>query len=128
MHEPLDTITARLHVLSRPLLGVAAAVVVAAVGAASHGFVAKRGGFTPIDHPRATTVPAVPSGQAGTATLGINDRGESVGSFIDADGAYHGFLLERGRFKSIAGDYGTTGPRNDEGRSPRSGLRVTPNR
>jgi hypothetical protein len=49
----------------------------AAAGTTSHGFLAKRGVLIPIDHPRATTDPVVPQGQAGTATTGINDGATS---------------------------------------------------
>jgi uncharacterized membrane protein len=117
MHQLIDTMTAPLRGLRRPLIAVAAAVVVAALsasptsadpppaaaGTTSHGFVAKRGGFTPIDHPRATTVPAVPSGQAGTATLGINDRGQVLGDYERRDGSIRPFVRDRkGRFTAIA--------------------------
>ena len=33
-------------------------------------------------------------GAAATAVLGVNDRGQMVGSYIDARGAYHGFLRD----------------------------------
>jgi hypothetical protein len=114
MHELSQTMTARLRELSR---AVAAAVVVAALaaspasadpppaaaGTTSHGFVAKRGSLTPIDHPRATKVPAVPSGQAGTATLGINDRRQVLGAYEGRDGIIRPFVRDRkGRFTAIA--------------------------
>ena len=43
----------------------------AAAGTTSHGFLADRGVLKAIDHPDATTVPATPNGQAGTATTGL---------------------------------------------------------
>jgi hypothetical protein len=116
VQKPIDTMTARLRELSRPLLGLAAAVAVAALaaspapadpppaaaGTTSHGFLAERGGFTTIDHPRATTVPAIPSGQAGTATLGINDRGHVLGSYERRDETIRHFVRDRrGRFTTI---------------------------
>jgi hypothetical protein len=114
VQDLIVTITARLRDL---LLGAGAAVVVAALAAApasadpppaaagttSHGFLAERGVLVPIDHPRATTVPAIPSGQAGTATLGINDRGDVLGSYERRDGIIRTFVRDRrGRFTSIA--------------------------
>jgi len=111
MQSLIDTMTAR------PLLAVAAAVVIAglAESAASAdrrrrrsarpvtALWRKRGAFTPIDHPRATTVAAVPSGQAGTATLGINDRGQVLGAYERRDGIIRTFVRDRkGRFTAIA--------------------------
>jgi uncharacterized membrane protein len=51
---------------------------------ALHGFLWDDGDFKTIDVPGAAT----------TAVLGINDRGQMVGSYIDAEGAYHGFLRD----------------------------------
>ena len=68
----------------------------AAAGTTSHGFLAKGGVFSPIDHPDATIVPAVPSGQAGTATTGINNRGQIVGTYEGRDRVVRHFLLDRG--------------------------------
>ena len=68
----------------------------AAAGTTSHGFLAKGGAFSPIDHPDATIVPAVPSGQAGTATTGINNRGQIVGTYEGRDRVVRHFLLDRG--------------------------------
>jgi uncharacterized membrane protein len=116
MQELIDTMTARERVSSRPRLAVAATVVVAALaaspasadppptaaGTTSHGFLAQRGVLTPIDHPRATTVPAIPSGQAGTATLGINDRGQVLGNYEGRDGIVRPFVRDRrGRSTAI---------------------------
>jgi uncharacterized membrane protein len=50
-----------------------------------HGFLWDDGDFATIDVPGATA----------TVVLGINNRGQMVGSYIDADGAYHGFLRAR---------------------------------
>jgi uncharacterized membrane protein len=73
-----------------------------AAGTTSHGFLAKRGVLTPIDHPRATTVPATPDGQAGTATTGINDRGEILGAYEGRDRAIRNFVRDRkGRFDRL---------------------------
>ncbi len=76
----------------------------AASGTTSHGFVVQRGELATIDHPDATRVPAEPTGQAGTATLGINDRGTILGVYEDQDGrVIRHFLLDRaGRFHNIA--------------------------
>ena len=47
--------------------------------------------FVKIDVPDATT----------TTANGINARGDIVGSFVDANGANHGFLLRKGVFSAI---------------------------
>ena len=74
----------------------------AAVGTTAHGFLVERGVLTSIDHPAATTAPATPNGQAGTATLGINDRGQILGLYEARDGVVHHFVLDRkGRFTDI---------------------------
>ena len=74
----------------------------AAAGTTSHGFVAEGGVVTAIDHPDATTVPAVPGGQAGTATGGINDRGEILGAYEGQDRVVRHFLRDRrGRYTQI---------------------------
>jgi hypothetical protein len=36
-----------------------------------------------------------------TAPLGLNNRGQIVGVYVDGDGLRHGHLLERGRFTTI---------------------------
>ena len=36
-----------------------------------------------------------------THAQGINDAGDIVGAYTDADNAYHGFLLSGGKFTSI---------------------------
>jgi uncharacterized membrane protein len=73
-----------------------------ASGTTSHGFLAKRGALTPIDHPRATMVPAAPDGQAGTATTGINDRGEILGAYEGRDRVIRHFVRDRkGRFARL---------------------------
>ena len=33
--------------------------------------------------------------------MGINDRGQVVGEYLDATGRYHGYVWERGRFTTI---------------------------
>jgi probable HAF family extracellular repeat protein len=79
-------------------------------GFAVHGFVLDRGRYTTIDVPRGgchgylldngrfTTidVPGAP-----TQALGLNDRGQVVGTYIDAGGAFHGFLLDKGTYTTI---------------------------
>ena len=73
-----------------------------AAGTTSHGFLAKRGVLSPIDHPRATTIPATPDGQAGTATTGINDRGEVLGAYEGRDRVIRHFVRDRkGRFARL---------------------------
>ena len=58
--------------------------------------------MTAIDHPGATTVPASPTGRAGTATTGINDRGETVGLDERPDGVVRHFVRNKqGRFVRI---------------------------
>ena len=52
---------------------------------AIHGFLWHGGDYTTIDVP----------GAAATFLLGINNRGQMVGSYIDADGGYHGFLRDK---------------------------------
>ena len=73
-----------------------------AAGTTSHGFLAKRGVLSPIDHPRATTIPATPDGQAGTATTGVNDRGEVLGAYEGRDRVIRHFVRDRkGRFARL---------------------------
>jgi probable HAF family extracellular repeat protein len=56
------------------------------------GFVRKpNGAVTTIDVP----------GASSTFVAGINDRDQVVGSYVDADGREHGFLLERGQMTVI---------------------------
>ena len=74
----------------------------AAAGNTSHGFLVDRDVVRTIDHPDATTIPATPDRQAGTATIGINDRGEILGAYEDAERGGHHFVLgRRGRFEPI---------------------------
>ena len=107
--------TARTSASTRVLAAVAVAVALAvgatpasadpppaAAGTTSHGFLAKRGRFTAIEHPGATTVPATPNGQAGTATTGINDRGQILGVYEGRDRVIRHFVRDgRGRFTRI---------------------------
>ena len=53
---------------------------------AIHGFVWHDGDYTTVDVP----------GAAATVVLGINNRGQMVGSSIDPEGGYHGFLRDNG--------------------------------
>jgi probable HAF family extracellular repeat protein len=52
-----------------------------------------RGKFTRIDFPGASL----------TAASGINNRGQVVGGYLDAEGRPHGFLWDKGRFTTIDG-------------------------
>src|SRR5262245_62166436 len=71
----------------------------AAAGNTSHGFILDHGVVTPIDHPNATTAPLTRNAQAGTVTTGINDRGEILGAYEDADRVIRHFVRDRrGRF------------------------------
>ena len=58
-----------------------------------HGFLRdKKGVFTTIDHP---------DSPLGTAALDINNRGQIVGTYADAEETTHGFLLDKGVFTTI---------------------------
>ncbi len=52
--------------------------------------------FTTLDAPQGGTGP----GQ-GTATSGINQHGDIVGSYVDSKGVSHGFLLHQGRYTKV---------------------------
>lgn len=56
-----------------------------------HGFLWQRGRFSTLDLPGAT----------GTSAAAINDRGQIVGTYIDADGLPHGFLRDGTGFTTI---------------------------
>src|SRR6266545_3904325 len=85
----------------------------AAAGTTSHGFLADRGVLDAIDHPDATTVPATPNGQAGTATTAINDRGQVLGAYEGPDRVVRPFVRDRqGRFTEIEDPPG--GSKRDE--------------
>ena len=58
---------------------------------AGHGYLFEKGVFTTIDRPDAV---------AETVASGINIRRQITGSFEDADGTEHGFLLDDGIFAS----------------------------
>lgn len=75
-----------------------------AVGNTIHGFVFADGRLRTIDHPSATTTPATPDGYAGTDTLGINDRGDILGVYLDRRGGIvrHFVLDRKGRYSEIA--------------------------
>jgi uncharacterized membrane protein len=57
-----------------------------------HGFLLDKGIFTTIDHPDAV---------AETAALGINNRGQIVGGYVDVEGTIRSFLLDDGVFTPI---------------------------
>ncbi len=72
-------------------------------GSTLHGFLAEDGVVRAIDHPLATAIPAVPDGNAGTSTSGINDHGEVLGTYEDRrDRVVRHFVLDkRGRYTEI---------------------------
>ena len=103
-------IAVTLTLLALLVLSASADPPPSAAGTTSHGFLAKRGVLTPIDHPRATTVPATPDGQAGTATTGINDRGEILGAYEGRDRVIRHFVRDRkGRFDRLEDPPGGSG-------------------
>jgi hypothetical protein len=51
----------------------------------AHGFLLSHGQYTTIDDPNAGT-----GFNQGTAVDGINDQGQMVGCYIDANGVMHG--------------------------------------
>jgi probable HAF family extracellular repeat protein len=74
------------------------------------GFLLDRGRYVPIEHPRSVTQ---------TVAFGINNWGQIVGGYDDAEGRSHGFLRDpRGRYRTIdaPGCYATALTRiNDRG-------------
>ena len=66
-----------------------------------HGFLLDKDVFTTIDHPDAV---------AETGAPGINNRGQIVGGYIDAEGTIHGFLLDDGVFTPIDHPDAGSGP------------------
>ena len=62
-----------------------------APGALIRGFLLDRGRYVRLDFPGAVTSQA----------FDINDRGQVVGEYKDADGRFHGYLWERGRFRTL---------------------------
>jgi probable HAF family extracellular repeat protein len=64
----------------------------AAAPLTGHGFLLDKGVFTTIDHPDAV---------AETGATSINNRGQIVGGYIDAEGTTRGFLLDKGVFTTI---------------------------
>ncbi|MFI5897053.1 hypothetical protein ACIA5D_43870 [Actinoplanes sp. NPDC051513] len=81
----------------------------------THGFRLRDGVFTTIDPPgaRDTLCPGPPGcradipGFAATAPLGINNRGQVVGQYADAQGL-HAYLLDHGVYTTIDPPGGTT--------------------
>jgi probable HAF family extracellular repeat protein len=60
-------------------------------GALIRGFLLDRGRYVRLDFPGAVTSQA----------FDVNDRGQVVGEYKDADGRFHGYVWERGRFRTI---------------------------
>jgi hypothetical protein len=97
----------RPHVRRRLRLAITGAVVLTALTVATAGASAPNTrprtpvpGFL-LDRGRATGFDAA-GARMQTGPLGIDDRRRIVGNYIDAGGAYHGFLRdERGRFTTI---------------------------
>ncbi len=66
-------------------------------GFQAHGFVLRKGTFTPINAPGSTQ----------TFVYGINDHDDLVGAYNDASGSIHGFLLHKDGDQDNTGDQGT---------------------
>jgi uncharacterized membrane protein len=64
----------------------------------THGFLLHKGKFTTIDVPGASGVDAF--GLSGSAPADINNRGQIVGSYVDA-GTLRGFLLDKDTFTTF---------------------------
>jgi uncharacterized membrane protein len=82
----------------------------------THGFRLRKGVFTTIDPPGAIDVEGTP-GFAATAPFGINNRGQVVGQYADAQGL-HAYLLDDGVYRTIdppAGPGTTAVDINDRG-------------
>jgi uncharacterized membrane protein len=91
----------------------------------THGYRLRKGVFTTIDPPGAVDVPGNP-GFAATAPFGINNRGQIVGQYADAQGL-HAYLLHKGVYTTIdppAGPGTTATDINDRGQIviPRPGA------
>jgi uncharacterized membrane protein len=103
-------IAVTLTLLALMVLSASADPPPSAAGTTSHGFLTKHGVLSPIDHPRATAVPATREGQAGTATTGINDRGEVLGAYEGRDRVIRHFVRDRkGRFVRLEEPPGGSG-------------------
>jgi uncharacterized membrane protein len=99
-------------VLATGAAPVSADVPPAGRGTTSHGFLAKNGALSTIDHPNAATIPRTADLQTGTGTLGINDRGEIVGVYEGRDRIVRHFVRSRkGRFTVIDDPPGTSADR-----------------
>jgi probable HAF family extracellular repeat protein len=72
------------------------------------GFVLDHGRYLPVAPPRGLgDLVSSPLGP-----VGINDRGQVVGEYQVADGTFHGYLWERGRFRTLPTPGGATGINN----------------
>jgi probable HAF family extracellular repeat protein len=80
-------------------LAVAPVPVWAQEPATSQGFTGGGRGF--LREPDGEFVPVNVPGATGTFPLDINNHGQIVGAYDDADGVTHGFLLSAGRFVTI---------------------------
>jgi uncharacterized membrane protein len=82
----------------------------------THGFRLRKGAVTRIDPPGAVDIDGSPGFRA-TAPLGINNRGQVVGQYADAQGL-HAYLLDDGVYRTIdppAGPGTTATDINDRG-------------
>ena len=66
-------------------------------GVPVRGFLLDDGRYIRLDFP----------GAVSSQALDINDRGQIVGEYEDADGDFHGYLWDRGRFRTIKADSAT---------------------
>jgi probable HAF family extracellular repeat protein len=72
-----------------------------------HSFLYSNGTFTPIDDPLAASNRH--NGADGTIAQGINDAGQVVGYYTDANGVAHGFLYSNGNYVTVDASPSTVG-------------------